>query len=420
MIKKHLFSVQCKIYSLQYKSKNRFMHEQNNIFQQKKISLPKKRLWSLIIIIPILIIIIFCGLLIYQTKIYSLFIKNFDECAKAGFDVIPSDPPRCFLSEEVVFIRDPQHIRITEPTENLFITSPLTIKGEARSLNNQIGYTLKNETGAILAEGITKTQNTENNQWENYTQSIEFDKQDSQTGILQIYDLTNNKIKINITEIPVLFVENAEINENNINKIADPLNQADKSNLPQKVTLEVPFTSQAPFANWDPPFDEACEEASLIMVDYYLAGKNLDQTIATDIITAMATWEANNGYKIDITLQELQKVAQDYLNRTAFVYYDDDVSEENIKYLISVGYPVIIPSAGHSLGNPYFSGEGPPYHMLVITGYDENYFYTNDPGTKRGEDYKYKPAVIMNSIHDWNGNVETIQEGKKTMMIVVE
>src|SRR5690554_5866511 len=40
--------------------------------------------------------------------------------------------------------------------------------------------------------------------------------------------------------------------------------------VPAEINLAVPFTSQAPTANWDMPFQEACEEAAALMVHYYL------------------------------------------------------------------------------------------------------------------------------------------------------
>src|SRR3989344_4989971 len=39
-----------------------------------------------------------------------------------------------------------------------------------------------------------------------------------------------------------------------------------------EVNLPVPFTSQAPHANWDMPYQEACEEASALMAIRYAFG----------------------------------------------------------------------------------------------------------------------------------------------------
>ncbi|MCR4311668.1 MAG: C39 family peptidase, partial [Candidatus Uhrbacteria bacterium] len=75
-----------------------------------------------------------------------------------------------------------------------------------------------------------------------------------------------------------------------------------------------------------------------------------------------------------------------------------------LKALIDAGKPVIIPAAGRELGNPFFSGEGPVYHMLVLRGYTEDTFITNDPGTRHGKNYSYDINVFMDAIGDWEGH----------------
>ncbi len=89
-----------------------------------------------------------------------------------------------------------------------------------------------------------------------------------------------------------------------------------------------------------------------------------------------------------------------------------------MKNELAKGYPIIVPMAGRDLGNPYFSGEGPWYHALVIIGYDKTSFITNDPGTRRGEHYRYKYDVLMNAIHDWTGVKENIRDGRKVALVV--
>ena len=47
------------------------------------------------------------------------------------------------------------------------------------------------------------------------------------------------------------------------------------------------------------------------------------------------------------------------------------------------GVPVLLPAAGRLLRNPYFSGQGPLYHMLVVKGYTrDGKIITDDPGTR--------------------------------------
>ena len=186
--------------------------------------------------------------------------------------------------------------------------------------------------------------------------------------------------------------------------------------LPKKFSLSVPFTVQAPFADWGDPYQEACEEAALLIVHSYLAGNVLTKEQADKDLLALIAWEEQQGFAQDITLTELAEVAEAYYGYRAEVIQNP--TKEEIQKQISLGNPVIVPAAGRMLGNPYFSGEGPWYHMLVITGYDGKRFITNDPGTRHGEGYKYKHQILMEAIHDWAGVKEEIQEGGKVALIL--
>jgi len=68
--------------------------------------------------------------------------------------------------------------------------------------------------------------------------------------------------------------------------------------------------------------------------------------------------------------------------------------------------------------NPYFSGEGPWYHMLVLTGYGWWDFITNDPGTRRGAGYEYRFSTLLNAIHDWTGIKEEIRKGRSAVLVL--
>ncbi|KKR45570.1 MAG: hypothetical protein UT82_C0026G0013, partial [Parcubacteria group bacterium GW2011_GWB1_40_14] len=90
---------------------------------------------------------------------------------------------------------------------------------------------------------------------------------------------------------------------------------------------------------------------------------------------------------------------------------------DTIKRELAAGNPIIVPAAGRELGNPYFTSPGPLYHMLVIRGYtSDDKFITNDPGTRRGEEYTYKFDILMNAIHDWNGG--DVINGKKVIIVL--
>lgn len=180
--------------------------------------------------------------------------------------------------------------------------------------------------------------------------------------------------------------------------------------------LPVPFTVQAPYANWDLPYQEACEEASMIMlVDFVLGRKDLrlPPAEADDRILELVQWEANNGYTIDITVAEVVEVLQKRFNIKAAVR---PYSAEAVRQEISAGRPVILPAAGRLLGNPYFRTPGPLYHMLVVKGYEGDEFITNDPGTKRGENFRYHYSAFDKAVHDWNGG--DVGNGQQVMVVL--
>ena len=135
-------------------------------------------------------------------------------------------------------------------------------------------------------------------------------------------------------------------------------------------------------------------------------------------IQKLVAWETGNGYKWDVTIGELLTIAEKNYQLHGRII--ENVTAEDIRKELSNGHPVIAPTAGQLLGNPYFSGDGPPYHMIVIIGFDAKGFITNDVGTKRGKDYRYDEATLMNAIHDWNGSVETITSGAKRVLVIAK
>lgn len=190
------------------------------------------------------------------------------------------------------------------------------------------------------------------------------------------------------------------------------------SELPRKVLITVPFSPQAPFANWDSPIrQEGCEEMSLIMVRHFLQQIPLARADADRELIAIAAWEEERfGYALDTSLEEVAQIAREYYGFRTRIVYDPTV--EDIKREVAAGNPVIVPAYGRGLQNKYFTPPGPWYHMLVIIGYDEDEFITNDPGTKRGEGYEYSYDILMKAIHNWTGVKEDIVHGPKAMLVM--
>lgn len=182
------------------------------------------------------------------------------------------------------------------------------------------------------------------------------------------------------------------------------------------VILDVPFAPQSPFAVWDPLHEEACEEMSLIMVHHFLQKTPLSLDDAEKEVQAMVAWHRANGYGDDVSSAELGEIAEALYGYKTRVL--KNVTADTLRKELIAGHPIIIPVAGRYLKNPYFNGEGPFYHMLVVTGYTDDGFITNEPGTKRGEDYWYSTEVLMNALHDWTGVKEEIATGAKTALVV--
>ncbi len=182
------------------------------------------------------------------------------------------------------------------------------------------------------------------------------------------------------------------------------------------INLSVPFASQAPFGDWSMPYKEACEEASIIMVDYYVRGATLSkQQMKDDIDTQVAWQEKTWGGHYDISISQLKTLGQQFYPEYSFEIISS-LTAEKIRQQLRLGRPVIVPAAGRELYNPNFKDPGPLYHMLVIKGFtSDNKFITNDPGTRNGADYIYTERTLMNAIRDWDGSAP---EGEKVGLVM--
>lgn len=235
----------------------------------------------------------------------------------------------------------------------------------------------------------------------------------AQDSLAQISSESSDLKNINVdARLPV--VESAL---EDIEKEGAEAEQYERLDLPESVNLDVPFTPQAPRGNWDLPYKEACEEASVIMAMLYFRGKNaISPQQADGEIVKLVQFVEESGYSIDMTAEETVEVIN--------AYYGDEVEAElvlsftadDIKRVLAEGNLVVMPFAGRQLDNPHFRAPGPLYHMLTVKGYNKNGFITNDPGTKFGSNFVYSYETIMSANHDWNnGNVV---EGKKAMIVM--
>lgn len=190
--------------------------------------------------------------------------------------------------------------------------------------------------------------------------------------------------------------------------------------LPDTLLLPVPFTPQAPTANWDALHNEACEEASAIMVsEYFLGNKNaqLDPELVEGQISKLTEWETDTfGYYLDINSEETARLLKEFYGLKAKIL--NDFTQTDIKNELAQNHLLLLPSNGKLLGNPNFRSPGPPYHMLVIKGYNSLGFITNDPGTKKGLNYPYSFQSLYKANGDFDHVKHAVDLTKKTAIVV--
>lgn len=199
-----------------------------------------------------------------------------------------------------------------------------------------------------------------------------------------------------------------------------------ESNEIKKVEIELPedylianfpFQTQAPLTNWDELHDEACEEASIILVYYFEQHLNLSAQKMNEEILKMVDWQMKNWQgHFDLTSDQTKILASESFGLK--LVKKEEATLNDIKKEIFQNKPVIVPTAGRLLGNPNFRGAGPVYHMVVAIGYNQNEIIVQDVGTRNGKNYHYKNEIFYNAIHDWNNNPEKITGGQKSILTV--
>ena len=190
--------------------------------------------------------------------------------------------------------------------------------------------------------------------------------------------------------------------------------------LPASVNLWVPFYPQAPDGNRSLPRKEACEESSLIQSRYFLHGNELPkETFKQHILALVEQQKIDFNDYIDTSVAQTKLMYEKYFDGGEAIILEKPTIEQLKQYLAS-GYPIVAPFAGKKLGNTHYTSGGPRYHMLVVRGYDEHYFYTNDVGTRYGESFPYRHEVLMDALHDLIPRGEgNITQWKKRVLVIV-
>lgn len=192
--------------------------------------------------------------------------------------------------------------------------------------------------------------------------------------------------------------------------------------LPPTVLMPVPYTTQAPFGNWEAR-QHTCEEASLVMVDHYLRGDHsgapIDPAIADAAINQITPWKP----AVDLTTQQVGEVAKLHLGWSYEVF---QASRLNMQRQLALGRPLIVGVRTHGLGNANYPGYSTHYeqpawsvsHYLVVVGYRASgSFVLNDPGITRGQGYDITYDQLMHAIDDLDQAYPALNSGRVFLVL---
>lgn len=187
----------------------------------------------------------------------------------------------------------------------------------------------------------------------------------------------------------------------------------------------VPFTPQAPSGNWsDERQQDGCEEASALMAVAWSRGETLLPTQSEKTIIAASDYQHQTYGEFHSTnvADTVNRIFKGYFkyNNVITKY---DIDKNDIIDELKKGNLVIVPLNGQKLGNPYYTPPGPLEHELVIKGYDsaKDQFVTNDPGTRRGENYRYSARILIDAIYDYpTGHREPVNQIVKAMIVITK
>lgn len=171
--------------------------------------------------------------------------------------------------------------------------------------------------------------------------------------------------------------------------------------------LPVPYINEAPSGNWTGPWKNACEEASITMVEFYYRGrKSVTIREAEEFMSMLfAKQDKLYGSNVNADAEQLVYLIENFTSFKGVTVRNPTI--EQIKAEIDDERPVISPHYGFALNNPNipFLRTGTSYHMMVIIGYDDErrQFIVNDDGdTKAGASHRYGYDLFRNSLHDFS------------------
>jgi hypothetical protein len=174
----------------------------------------------------------------------------------------------------------------------------------------------------------------------------------------------------------------------------------------KRANIAVPYVNESPDGSWTGSWKNACEEATITMIDAYYRG---DKSVSIEsamayMQTLFDAQKAASGSDANSDAAVTLGLIQTYAHFGATIVENPTI--EAIKAELDAGRPIIALHHGFDLGNKNipFLATGSSYHATVIKGYDDadQEFIVNDTGDDiDGPDHRYDYAVYMNSLHDY-------------------
>ncbi len=185
----------------------------------------------------------------------------------------------------------------------------------------------------------------------------------------------------------------------------------------ESIRFNVPFVTQAPTGNWDDPiFKDACEETALIMAYAWITEqRTLDPAEVEQQLREVAAWEVEQfGVHQDTSAADTFYVATEYFYMLADLRFH--VTTDDILNALNERNLAILPVDASKLYK-----NGPPRHMIVVTGYDPatNEFIFSDPGKTNGANMRVNSEILQNSLRDYSTGNHLPVTQQQTAMIEI-
>lgn len=140
------------------------------------------------------------------------------------------------------------------------------------------------------------------------------------------------------------------------------------------------------------------------MIMRWVEGRELTLQEAEQEIIAISDYEQEHyGDFRETSIQDTaERILRGYFKFNNFEVRRG-IGAADIKSELFKGNAVIVAVNGQKLFNPFYTPPGPRDHMVVIKGYDgaTEEFITNDPGTRRGENFRYHELILQNALQDY-------------------